>query len=176
MWKEKYGDLMTTMHFVGPFMLWMIITLLMEKNFISCVVCFVTPVLSFKVHEQRKEKNHIVLLKKWNNNIAKTCGCKSCFDCKKIQKEMSNPMKSLLERQPAKKNLMCLSLKYHIFWCKRCFLKRCCATKIFFSRLVGLLVVKNHLPIQFVESTWLKHFVMHLCPKVVFPFKNLFSQ
>jgi hypothetical protein len=28
-----------------------------------------------------------------------------------------------------------------------------------------LLVVKNHLPIQFVENTWLKHLAMHLCPR-----------
>jgi hypothetical protein len=39
-----------------------------------------------------------------------------------------------------------------------------------------LLVIKNHLPIQFVENTWLKCFVMHLCPKVVFPLKKMFSQ
>jgi hypothetical protein len=28
----------------------------------------------------------------------------------------------------------------------------------------GLLVVKNNLPIQFVESVWLKKLCMHLCP------------
>jgi hypothetical protein len=28
-----------------------------------------------------------------------------------------------------------------------------------------LLVVKNHLPIQFVENTWLKHLAMHLRPR-----------
>jgi hypothetical protein len=41
---------------------------------------------------------------------------------------------------------------------------------------VAFLVVENHLPIQFVESTWLKHLVMHLCPKFVFPSRNMFSQ
>jgi hypothetical protein len=39
-----------------------------------------------------------------------------------------------------------------------------------------LLVVKNHLPIQFVENIWLKRFVMHLCPKVVFPLRKMFSR
>jgi len=39
-----------------------------------------------------------------------------------------------------------------------------------------LLVVKNHLLIQFVESTWLKRLVMHLCPRIVFPSKKMFSQ
>ncbi len=39
-----------------------------------------------------------------------------------------------------------------------------------------LLVVKNHLPIQFFEGIWLKHFIMHLCSKVVFPPSKMFSQ
>ncbi len=38
------------------------------------------------------------------------------------------------------------------------------------------MVVKNHLPVQFVENTWLKRLVMHLCPRVVFPLKKTFSQ
>ncbi len=38
------------------------------------------------------------------------------------------------------------------------------------------MVVKNHLPIQFVESTWLKRLVIHLCPRVVFPLRKTFSQ
>ncbi len=38
------------------------------------------------------------------------------------------------------------------------------------------LVIKNHLLIQFVKGTWLKHLVMHLCPRVVFPSKKKFSQ
>ncbi len=45
-----------------------------------------------------------------------------------------------------------------------------------FLQDLALLVVKNHLPIQFVESTWLKHFVMQLCPKIVFPSRKMFSQ
>jgi hypothetical protein len=39
-----------------------------------------------------------------------------------------------------------------------------------------LLVIKNHLPIQFVENIWLKRLVMHLCPRVVFPPRKAFSQ
>jgi hypothetical protein len=31
-----------------------------------------------------------------------------------------------------------------------------------------LLIVKNHLPLQFVQSNWFKIFNMHLCPKIVF--------
>jgi hypothetical protein len=88
---------------------------------------------------------------------------------------MSNPMKIVLERQPAKKRPNVFNFEIlDIFRAKVVFLKKC-ATKIIFSKPIGLLLVKNHLHIQFVESTWLKHFVMHLCPKVVFPFlKNIF--
>jgi hypothetical protein len=45
-----------------------------------------------------------------------------------------------------------------------------------FLQDLAFLVVKNHFPIEFVESTWLKHLVMHLCPRVVFPSKKMFSQ
>jgi hypothetical protein len=41
---------------------------------------------------------------------------------------------------------------------------------------LALLVVKNHLLIQFVESMWLKRLVMHLCPRIVFPSRKMFSQ
>jgi hypothetical protein len=42
-----------------------------------------------------------------------------------------------------------------------------------FLQDLALLVIKNHLPIQFVESIWLKCLIMHLCPKIVFSQKNL---
>jgi hypothetical protein len=34
---------------------------------------------------------------------------------------------------------------------------------------LSLLIVKNNLPTQFVESVWLKHLVLHLCSKIIFP-------
>jgi hypothetical protein len=37
---------------------------------------------------------------------------------------------------------------------------------------LGLLIVKNNLPIQFVENVWLKHLVLHLCSKMNFPSKR----
>jgi hypothetical protein len=40
---------------------------------------------------------------------------------------------------------------------------------------LALLIVKNHLLLQFVESVWLKCFVLQLCPCVQFLFRNLFS-
>ncbi len=38
------------------------------------------------------------------------------------------------------------------------------------------MIIKNNLPIQFVESMWLKHLIIHLCPKLNFPSKRQFSQ
>jgi hypothetical protein len=35
--------------------------------------------------------------------------------------------------------------------------------------------MKNHLPLQFVESVWLKHLVLQLCSCVQFPSWKLFS-
>jgi hypothetical protein len=32
-----------------------------------------------------------------------------------------------------------------------------------------LLIIKNHLLMQFVESVWLKRFTMHLCSRLLFP-------
>jgi hypothetical protein len=39
-----------------------------------------------------------------------------------------------------------------------------------------LLVLKNHLPIQFVENILLKRLIMKLCPCVVFPSKKHFCE
>jgi hypothetical protein len=45
-----------------------------------------------------------------------------------------------------------------------------------FLQDLAFFIVKNHLLIQFVESTWLKCLLMHLCPRVVFPSRKMFSQ
>jgi hypothetical protein len=45
-----------------------------------------------------------------------------------------------------------------------------------FLQDISLLIVKNNLPLQFVESVWFKHLTLHLSPKVVFPFRKSFSQ
>jgi len=41
---------------------------------------------------------------------------------------------------------------------------------------LGLLIVKNNLPTQFVENMWLKHLILHLCPKLNFLSKRQFSK
>jgi hypothetical protein len=47
--------------------------------------------------------------------------------------------------------------------------------KEFFEDL-SVLIVKTDLLIQFVESIWLKHLTLDLCPKLNFPFKRLFHK
>jgi hypothetical protein len=37
---------------------------------------------------------------------------------------------------------------------------------------LGFLIVTNHLPLQFVENSWLKKFNMHLCPRIIFLFRK----
>ncbi len=44
-----------------------------------------------------------------------------------------------------------------------------------FVENLALLIVKNHLPLQFVESVWLKCLMLQLCPHVQFPSQKLFS-
>jgi hypothetical protein len=45
-----------------------------------------------------------------------------------------------------------------------------------FVKDLCLLIVKNNLPIQFMESIWLKHLVLRFCPKLISPFKRQFPQ
>ncbi len=44
-----------------------------------------------------------------------------------------------------------------------------------FVKKLALLIMKNHLPSQFVENVWLKHLVLQLCFRVHFIFQKLFS-
>jgi hypothetical protein len=42
-----------------------------------------------------------------------------------------------------------------------------------FLQNLGLLIMKNNLPLQFVESVWFKCLILHLFHKVVFPSRNI---
>ncbi len=44
-----------------------------------------------------------------------------------------------------------------------------------FVENLGLLIVKNHLPLQFMENVWLKRLVLQLCPHVQFHSQKLIS-
>jgi hypothetical protein len=48
--------------------------------------------------------------------------------------------------------------------------------KKLFLEDMGLLIVKNHLPMQFVESLWMEYLYLHLHPRLVFLPKNNFHK
>jgi hypothetical protein len=79
------------------------------------------------------------------------------------------------ERQPSKKrpNISSNSIS-SFFATKEPFKKDEVQQKQFFKDL-GLLIIKNHLPLQFVENSWLKRFSMHLCPNFDFLSIKFFS-
>jgi hypothetical protein len=83
--------------------------------------------------------------------------------------EINNHVTRVLEKQLAKKDIIGPLMKYPNSWCKRSIKKDDVQQKKFLQDLdLGLLIVKIHLPIQFVKNMWLKiYFAMHLRPRVV---------
>jgi hypothetical protein len=60
-------------------------------------------------------------------------------------------------------------------FCQRYLQKRGCVIKRILKDLV-LLIVKNNVPIQFVENMWLKRLILHPYPKLNFPSKSIFHK
>ncbi len=79
------------------------------------------------------------------------------------------------EKQPSKKkpNISFNSI-FIYFVAKEPFKKNDVWQKQFLEDL-GLLMIKNHFPLQFVESSQLKRFNMDVCPIIVFPSRFFFS-
>ncbi len=95
---------------------------------------------------------------------------------KMFEKEVNSLFKGREERQLTKKRVIVSSgSNSKFFSIKDSFKKKYVSHKEFFEDL-GLLIVKNNLPIQFVESMWLKCLIFHLCPKLNFPFRKQFSK
>jgi hypothetical protein len=76
------------------------------------------------------------------------------------------------EIQPSKKkpNVSFNSI-YYFFVAQKLFKKDDVLQKQFLEDLT-FLIVKKHLLLQFVKSSWLNSFNMHLCPRIVFPSKK----
>jgi hypothetical protein len=68
------------------------------------------------------------------------------------------------EKQPTNKQLCLVDQFKFIFLVKDSFKKKDMPQKDFLEDL-GLLIVKNNLPMQIVKSMWLKHLILCLCPK-----------
>jgi hypothetical protein len=88
---------------------------------------------------------------------------------KKFQEKINNQGRKNIERQLAKKKG--LDFQFSIFEflaLKDPFKKNDMEQKMFVENLT-FLIVKNHLPLQFVDSVWLKHLMLRLCLHVQFP-------
>jgi len=79
-----------------------------------------------------------------------------------------------VERQPTKKRFnpskFSISKKFVVKDSFKIFNKKK------FDKDLSLLIIKNNLLIQYVESIWLKRLTLHLCPILNFPSRRQFSQ
>jgi hypothetical protein len=71
-----------------------------------------------------------------------------------------------------KRDQMFLLIPYLVFFVANEPFKKYDVQQKQFSEDLTLLIIKNHVPLQFVESSWLKRFSMHLCPKMILPFRK----
>jgi hypothetical protein len=62
------------------------------------------------------------------------------------------------------------------FFCYQGFIQKDDIQQKEFDENLSLLIIKNNLAIQFVESIWFRILSLHLCPRLNFPSKRQFSQ
>ncbi len=145
----------------------------------SCIVCCVIGnQQSCNIGTKNKVKKGLVSYFKNNRIIVlkKHMDANHGLIVKKIEEEMNNNFKSPLKSQLAKKRfVMNASVISNFLGAINPYKKDNVHQKDFVENL-GLLVIKNHLPIQFVESIWLKCLVIQLCLHVVFPFFKTFNK
>jgi hypothetical protein len=93
-----------------------------------------------------------------------------------FEEKVNSLLKSIFKIQPSKKRTNpSRGSIFKFFYVKDTFKKEDVSHNFFLEDL-GLLIVKNNLLIQFVESMWLKRLILHLCPKLNFLSKNQFLQ
>lgn len=78
-------------------------TLLMEENLRSCIVCFLTLILSFLIQEQRKEKNYIVLFNNKITTLKKDVDVNYALLAIKFEEEVISLVKVVLKKTTYKK-------------------------------------------------------------------------
>jgi hypothetical protein len=94
---------------------------------------------------------------------------------KRSQEKINNQGKENVEKLFVKKrSLISNSSIFEFFASKDPFKKNDVKQNMLLENL-ALLIVKNHLPLQFVESVWLKCLMLQLCPCVQFLSQKLFS-
>jgi hypothetical protein len=86
---------------------------------------------------------------------------------------MSNSLRGEVERQLTKKDQIHLAMQLSMFLLINILSKKIiCKIKIKIEDM-GMLIVKNHLPMQFVESLWMKCLCLHLCSKICLSFHKV---
>jgi hypothetical protein len=93
-----------------------------------------------------------------------------------FEKEVIFLLKGNAKRQPIKKRAIVSNGSIYLFFPVKDSLKGKDVPPKKKLENLGLLIIKNNLPILFVESMWLKRLIFCLCPKLNFPFKRQFSQ
>jgi dihydropteroate synthase len=98
------------------------------------------------------------------------------FIAQMFEEKMNSLLKSTKESHPSKKRSNPSRRSISKFLSiKNMFFKKDVSQKEFLKD-PGLILIKNNLLIQFVESMWLKHLILCLCLKLHFPSKRKFSQ
>ncbi len=86
---------------------------------------------------------------------------------------MPKTLRRKYQEEMWKDNLVSNSSKSNLFGVTNLFKKDDLQHKCFLENFV-LLIMENHLHLQFVKSAWLKSLVMHLCLQMVFSSRNVF--
>jgi hypothetical protein len=110
---------------------------------------------------------------KWNKNIEKICECKDySIIAKMFEENVSNPLRGKVDRHFVNKRSNPISSAIvNFLTTKKPFWKDHMHQKLFLEDMC-LSIVKNHLPMQFVESLWMERLYLHLCQRLVFPSKK----
>jgi hypothetical protein len=76
---------------------------IVDGNLRSCIVCFLTLILSFLIQEQRKEKNYIVLFNNKITTLKKDVDVNYALLAIKFEEEVISLVKVVLKKTTYKK-------------------------------------------------------------------------
>jgi len=82
----------------------------------------------------------------------------------------------VLKNNLQRKGQMFQQVQYLFFFAMKEPFKKDNVQQKYFLQSLGLLIIKNNLPLQFVESIWFKCLILHLFPKVVLYYRKHFFQ
>jgi hypothetical protein len=96
---------------------------------------------------------------------------------KMFEEEMNNPLKGEMGKQPTKKNQNPYGNAIVNFCVAKYFFQKDHMYQKLFIEDMGLMIVKNHISIQFVESLWMKRLCLKFVSKTCISFqKTIFTR